>query len=501
MKTSLLSTAALVVLMAAMPASAADIRIGLQDDPDTLDPHQSRAFVARIVYTGLCDKLVDVSQDVEIVPQLATSWEYREDGKVLVMQLREGVKFHDGTAFDAAAVVFNIERAMTMPESRRKSELASVEKVEATGPLEVTFTLKAQDASLLAQLSDRAGMMLSPKAAQELGANFGSNPVCSGPFKFVQRVQQDRIVLEKFADYWNADNIHLDKVTYLPIPDTSVRVANLRSGDLDIVERVAATDVATVQGDAGLQTAESVGLGYMAIYANVANGPRAENPIGQDARVRKAFSLAIDREALIQVVFAGIGRAGNQPWPPTSPWYDKDIPVPTRDVAASQALLKEAGVDRVQVEIQHANNPVVSQVMQMIQAMVAEAGFDVTLRATEFATLLNEQTSGNYQLSRSDWSGRPDPDGNIHQFVTCKGGINDTKYCNPEVDQLLNEARAATDTAARKEKYAAATAILDRDLPIIYLGHQSYVFGFKKSVTGFTAYPDGMLRLTGVNVE
>ena len=155
----------------------------------------------------------------------------------------------------------------------------------------------------------------------------------------------------------------------------------------------------------------------------------------------------------------------------------------------------------MQVEIQHANNPVVSQVMQMIQAMVAEAGFDVTLRATEFATLLNEQTAGNYQLSRSDWSGRPDPDGNLHQFVTCNGGINDTKYCNPEVDQLLNEARAATDTAARKEKYAAATAILDRDLPIIYLGHQSYVFGFKKSVTGFTAYPDGMIRLTGVNVE
>ena len=501
MKRSLLSAAALIALMAAMPAGAGELRIGLQDDPDVMDPHQSRAFVARIVYTGLCDKLVDLSPDLDIVPQLATSWAYAEEGKKLVMQLREGVKFHDGTAFDADAVVYNIERAMTLPESRRKSELASVESIAATGPMEVTFTLKAPDASLLAQLTDRAGMMISPTVAKELGADFGSNPSCSGPFKFVQRVQQDRIVLEKFADYWNADNIHLDKVTYLPIPDTTVRLANLRSGDLDMIERVAPTDVAGVKADAGLATDESVGLGYMALYVNVANGAKAENPLGQDARVRRAFSLSIDREALNQVVFEGTARAGNQPWPPTSPWYDKDIPVPTRDVEAAKALLKEAGVDRIPVEIQHANNPVVTQLMQMVQAMVAESGFDVTLRATEFATLLNEQTAGNYQLSRSDWSGRVDPDGNLHQFVTCNGGINDTKYCNPELDELLNAARASTDPAVRKEKYDAATAILDRDMPIIYLGHQSYVFGFKKNVTGFKAYPDGMLRLTGVKAE
>ncbi|MDS9469470.1 ABC transporter substrate-binding protein [Paracoccus sp. MBLB3053] len=497
---SLLSAAALTAILAAIsaPARASELRIGLQDDADVLDPDQSRTFVGRIVYTGLCDKLVDLDKDVNIVPQLGTDWSTTEDGLQLVMNLREGVIFHDGTPFDAEAVVYNINRSMTLPESRRKSELSSVESVEATGPMQVTFTLKAPDASLLAQLSDRAGMMISPTAAEAAGADFGQKPVCSGPFKFVERIQQDRIVLEKFADYYDADKVSIDRVVYLPVPDTTVRLANLRSGEFDMIERVAASDVASVKGDAKLSTQEAVGLGYMAIYANINNGDRAKNPIGEDARVRQAFSLAIDRDALNQVVFEGTAKAGNQPWAPTSPWFNKEIPVPARDVEAARALLAEAGLDRVPVELQHANNPVVTQMMQVIQAMVAEAGFDVSLKATEFATLLSEQTAGNFQLSRSDWSGRPDPDGNIHQFVTCEGGINDAKYCNPEVDALLNEARATSDPATRKQKYDAATAILDRDLPIIYLGHQTYVFAMDKGIEGFEAYPDGMIRLKGV---
>ncbi|MEX2744486.1 ABC transporter substrate-binding protein [Rhizobium mongolense] len=491
-------TTLLAGALIALPAFAAELKIGLQDDADVLDPAQSRTFVGRIVYTAMCDKLVDVTPDLKIVPQLATEWNWSGDGKLLTMKLREGVKFHDDTPLDAEAVVTTIERNMTLPESRRKSELASVEKVEAVAPYEVKFTLKSPDVTLLAQLSDRAGMIVSPKAAKELGANFGNQPVCAGPFKFVERVQQDRIVLEKFKDYWNKDNVFIDKVTYLPIPDTTVRLANLRSGDLDMIERLAATDAASVKEDASLTYADVVNIGYMALYANISNGPRADNPFGKDKRLRQAFSLAIDREALNQIVFEGTAVGGNQPFPPNSPWFDKDIPVPVRDLDKAKALVKEAGFDRVPVEMQIPNNPVAAQMMQIVQSMVAEAGFDVSLKSTEFATLLSEQTAGNYQLSRSDWSGRVDPDGNIHQFITCKGGINDTKYCNPEVDKLLNEARASTDDAVRKQKYDAVAAILNEDLPIIYLGHQSWIWALHKNITGFVPSPDGMIRLAGV---
>ncbi|WP_312930714.1 ABC transporter substrate-binding protein [Agrobacterium cavarae] len=492
------STTLLTAALLSTSAFAADIRIGLQDDADVLDPAQSRTFVGRLVYTSMCDKLVDLDNNLSVVPQLATKWAWGDNGNTLTMDLREGVVFHDGTPFNAEAAVYTIERNMTMPESRRKSELASVAKVEATGEYQIKFTLKKPDASLLAQLSDRAGMMISPKAGKELGANFGSKPVCAGPFKFVERIQQDRIVLEKFADYWNKDNIFLDKVTFLPIPDTTVRLANLRAGDLDMAERISASDAASVKDDPKLTYGEVVGPGYMAMYVNIGNGPKADNPFGKDKRLRQAFSLAIDREAINQVVFEGTAMAGNQAWPPTSPWYNKDVPVPARDVEKAKALMKEAGFDRYEIELQHANNTTQTQMMQVIQAMVAEAGFDVKLKATEFATLLSEQTAGNYVLSRSDWSGRSDPDGNIHQFVTCKGGINDTKYCNPEVDKLLDEARASTDDAVRKEKYDAATKILDDDLPLIYLGHQAYLYATSKAVTGFTPSSDGMIRLTGV---
>ena len=499
MPTLKIGLAAILMAATAMPVMAADLRIGLQEDPDVLDPDQSRTFVGRIVYASLCDKLVDITPDLEIVPMLATGWEWAEDGTSLTFTLRDDVVFHDGEPFNATAVAANLERTMTLPESRRKSEVASIAGTEVIDESTIRIDLTAPDATLLAQLADRAGMMMSPKAAAEAGADFGNNLVCSGPFTFTERVQQDRIVLDKFAEYYDADRIAFDRVIFLPIPDTTVRLANLRSGDLDMIERLAATDYKSAVADEDLQVAEAVSLGYQGITVNVGNGERAENPLGQDARVRKALSLAIDRGVINDVVFEGAFAPGNQPWPPTSPWYDADFPVEARDVDAAKALLAEAGLDRVAVEIQVANNPVQMQLMQVIQSMAQEAGFDITLTAKEFATLLEDQTAGAYQASQIGWSGRVDPDGNLHQFVTCEGGINDAKYCNPEVDALLDAARVSTDPAARKESYDAATAILMRDLPLIYLYHQTWIWALDDKIEGFKAYPDGMIRLQDVS--
>ena len=501
MRKTTLAAALMAATGLSLPAQATDFRIGLQEDPDVLDPDQSRTFVGRIVYAALCDKLVDITPDLEIIPQLATDWSWSDDGLTLTMDLREGVTFHDGTPFDAEAVRANIERSQTMLESRRGSELASIAGTEVTGPYQVTFTLASPDATLLAQFADRAGMMVSPTAAAAAGADFGSNPVCSGPFQFVERIQQDRIVLERFADYWNADAIHLDSVTYLPIPDTTVRLANLRAGDLDMLERLAATDAASVQADDSLQYAQAVSLGYQGITINVGNGERGDNPFGNDRRLRQAFELSLDRNALNQVVFEGVFAPGNQSFPPSSPWYNADVPIPERDVERARALIAEAGFDRVPVEVMVANNPVQMQVMQVVQAMAAEAGFDVSLRAMEFASLLSDQSAGSYQASQIGWSGRVDPDGNIHQFVTCEGGINDSGFCDPEIDRLLNEARTSNDPAVRRQSYDAARAILAEELPLIYLYHQTWIWALSDAVEGFTPYPDGMIRLEGVMVQ
>src|SRR5262245_43342801 len=205
-----------ILLLAAAAAASAQnaLRVGLAEDPDVLDPTLARTFVGRIVFASLCDKLVDIDEKLQIVPQLATSWEWSGDSKALTMKLRPGVTFHDGEKFDAAAVKFNLERHKTMQGSNRRGELAPLASVDVVDPLTVRLNLSAPFSPLLAALADRAGMMVSPKAAQAAGQNFGTKPVCSGPFKFVDRVAQDRITVERYDGYWNKANIHFDRIVY-----------------------------------------------------------------------------------------------------------------------------------------------------------------------------------------------------------------------------------------------------------------------------------------------
>lgn len=499
MKFTQLMTGTLLLLAANAAVAESTLRIGIQDDPDVLDPHRSRTYSSRLVYAALCDKLVDINPHLEYVPQLATAWNWSEDNKTLTMTLRDGVTFHDGETFDAAAVKFNLDRARTLPDSLRKSELSSIDSVDVIDAHTVAIKVKQPDATLISQLSDRAGMMLAPKAS---AAEVGAKPVCSGPYKFVQRVQQDRIVLERFDHYWNKQAYHFDKVIFLPIPDTSVRLANLRSGDLQMIERVAPTDVKTAKADSKLQVFNTPGLGYMQLMYNTNNGERAKTPMGQDKRVRKAFELAIDRDAINQVVFEGLYAPGAQPFPMSSPYYDKSLPIPARDVEQSKKLLAEAGVKLpLVVELKVANNPIAQQVGQIIQAMADEAGFKVNLVATEYATLLSEQQSGNFQVGMSAWSGRPDPDGDIYQFVACKGGQNDGHFCDPKLDALLDKARTVNDQAQRQALYFEALRLLADDVPASYLYFDPRIIAMRSDISGFVPNPDGLIRLENVVIK
>src|SRR5216684_2160489 len=243
----LVAVAAFLTLASGGALAQTTLRIGLAEDPDVLDPTLARTYVGRIVFASFCDKLFDIDEKLNVVPQLALSHATAADGKAVTIKLRPGVKFHDGETLDAEAAKFSFERHLTMTGSFRKPELAAVDRVEVVDPLTVRLVLKTPFSPLLAQLTDRAGMMVSPKAAKEAGDRFGLKPVCAGPYKFVERVQQDRIVVEKFADYWNKDNVHIDRIVYLPIVDATVRLANLRSGGLDLIERVLATDIKTVR--------------------------------------------------------------------------------------------------------------------------------------------------------------------------------------------------------------------------------------------------------------
>ena len=496
------AAAVIPVLATVAPAGAQNLRIGLREDPDILDPTLSRTYVGRIVYMALCDKLFDINERLEVVPQLATGYRW-ENPTNLIITLRDGVRFHDGEAMDAEAVRYSLDRHLTMQGSFRRSEISEVERVEVVDPRTVRIVLKSPSASFLSALTDRAGMIVSPKAAEALGRNFGTRPVCAGPFRFVERVAQERIVVERFREYWDAANIHVDRVTYLPIPDNTVRLANLQSGAVEFVERMEPDDMKTIQRARNLRAVAVDELGYQGITINIGNGERANTPLGRDARVRQAFELSIDRAAINQVVYEGMYTPTRQPFPPANPFHVRDFPPTQRDVARARALLREAGVTTpLAIEMTVPNNPDLRQVGEVIQSMAAEAGFAVTLRAMEFASSLQAATRGEFQTYLVGWSGRVDPDGNITTFSRTGGGQNDGRYSNPEVDRLLDAARVELDVAKRRDLYAQAVRIaFGQDVGRIYLWHRKNIMAHSARLTGYRPIADGMIRLQGMRLQ
>jgi peptide/nickel transport system substrate-binding protein len=493
--------AALVAMpVMASPAVAAGIRIGIDADPDILDPAQGGSVSGREIFAALCDKLVGVAPGGGFEPQLATGWTWSPDNKILTLTLRDGVVFQDGEPFDAAAVKVNLDRFRTAPISRRKSELKPVAEVTAVDRLTVRITLSQPYAPLVAVLSDRAGMMLSPKALAAAGDAIGQHPVCAGPFEFVERRQGDHILLKRFDRYWNKDQIFVDSVTYLPIPDETVRLVNLRSGDLDIVEHVAATDLPTVRDDPGVALVQAPSLAYDLITFNIHHGDQANTPIGQDAKVRQALELSLDREAINAVTYDGLFIPSNQTEAPGTRFYDPGHPLPPRDLDKAKALLAEAGVPNPSFTLLVTNNPVTQQVGQMIQAMAGEAGFDIKIQALEAAALAASANDGNYQAAIAIWSGRLDPDANLGAWAACDAFQNWGQYCNRDFDHILDQARAVTDDDQRAALYRQAAGLFLTDLPQIVLYHYTSVWGMRRSVTGFVPYPDGLIRLQGVRI-
>jgi len=495
----LLMTLALGIAAAA--AQAQTLRIGLAEDPDVLDPSLARSFVGRIVFSSLCDKLVDIDEKLNIVPQLATSWQWSPDNKALTMKLRPGVTFHDGEKFDAAAVKFNIERHKNIAGSNRRGELLPVSSVDVVDDMTVRLNLSAPFSPLLTVLADRAGMMVSPKAAQAMPTNFGTKPVCSGPFKFVERIAQDRIVLEKYPNYWNKAAIHFDRVTFQPIIDATVRLANLRSGQLDMIERVAPADMAALKSDGKLAVARITELGYQGITINLAKSDLAQkNPLGRDPRVREAFELSLDRAGIVKVAMDGEADVGNQWVPPSNSFYARNVPIPKRDVARAKALLKEAGVTNPSFTLMTPTTSDAQRLAQVVQAMAKEAGFDVKIQSTEFATSLNLADKGQFDAYILAWSGRADPDGNLFSFHGCKQPLNYSGVCKPQWDELLNRSRTTLDTAGRVKVFATLAAEVDKERPIIYLYHRHWLWAYNKKLSGFRTVPDGLIRPQGMKM-
>ncbi|TCC07582.1 ABC transporter substrate-binding protein [Kribbella soli] len=489
---------------AAQVKQGGTLTVALSADPDKLDPTLSRSLYSRYVFHTMCEKLYDLGPDAKLVPQLATALPtISSDGLSLTIPLKEGVKFADGGTFDSNAVKISLNRDLTLAGSARKSELGPVTSIETPDPKTVVIKLSKPFAPLTAALADRAGMVLSPAAVAKLGANFSNAPVCVGPFKFASRVAQNSIKVVKDPQYYDAAKVHLDAIEYRIITDSSIRSANLKSGDAQVADSLSSQDAPTLQKDDSVSVLQSQSLGYQGLTINVGNAngignplKQLDTPIAKDPKVRQALALAIDREALVKSIFNGLNTVACSPISPKSEFTSDAAQVcPAHDPAKAKQLLADAGVTTpYKVEMVTSNNPDSLRLAQALQGMVKDAGFDLVIKPVEYAALLDQQDRGDFELLQLGWSGRVDPDANIFNFVGTTGSQNVSGYSNPALDKLLTDARQSTDQAERVKLYGQVTTLLQQDDPIIYMYRQRNLTGVSKKLLGIQVYPDGVIR-------
>jgi peptide/nickel transport system substrate-binding protein len=484
--------------------AAAVLRAGLDSDPPNMDPHRSTAAVDRQVFQNLYDKLVDTDANLTVVPMLATSWAISPDGRTVTFRLRQGVRFHDGTPFDANAVKYNFDR-MQDPKfpSARRSEIQPVQKVTVVDGSTVALALEKPYSPLLYVLTDRAGMMVSPAEAQKAGTNFALHPVGTGPFSFVEKVPQDHITLQRNPNYWVKGEPYVERIIYRPFPDDNARVANLKSGDVDIINVVPLPQVKSLTEEskrpgARFRLLERGAFAWQGIWLNVTRPP-FDNKL-----LRQAFNATIDRNVIANTVLQGAAYPAYSFFPNGTPAYDPTWKIPPRNLALAREKLQAAGRPNG-FEFTMLTLPGEQQqaIAQAVQSMASEAGIQAKIQIVEFGTMLHETDTLMHQAALLGWSGRPDPDFDIYPFVTQSGigSFNDAGYTNPRVQTLLDAARLLNDMAQRRRAYREVTQILADDVPYVWLYFPKEYKLVSTRVQGFVHVPDGMMRFRTVRLS
>lgn len=485
-----------------------DLVMALSAEPDRLDPTTSSSLYTRYVMQTVCQKLYDIDANGELIPQLATELpEFSDDGLTVTIPVRTDAVFADGTEFNAEAVATTLDRHLNLEGSSRTSELGPIVDISAIDNTHVEITYAEPFAPLTAALADRAGMIMSPQALTEQGEAFGDNPVCVGPFKFVERVPQTSISVERDPLYYDAENVHLDTITYRIMTDSNIRAANLRSGDVDAADSISPQDVGALMEEDGIGVLQVGSLGYQGLTLNLGNIDGVgtppgviDSPLAQDATVREALSMSIDRESLVKSVFNNWYEPACSPISPASPFTSTQSEACTDfDPDGAKKLLEEAGVEiPYPINMQVTNSPDTLRFAQALQAAVADGGFEITISPVEYSTLLDVQTRGDFEAIQLGWSGRVDPHGNMFNFLSTGGGNNYSGYSNDDVDQLLTDAAETNDTAERADIYGEAVAKIQEDNPIIYLYRVRSLTAYSTGIAGIETFADGVVHLSRV---
>lgn len=456
------------------PKTGGTLNVGLDSDVVTLDPLKSSALVDREVMLNIYDTLVRVDEKNNVQPDLATSYTPSADGKQVTFTLRTGVKFQDGTPFNADAVVANIERILTAKSSPRKSELSAVDSISKVDDTHVVFNLKSAFSPLLLTLTDRAGMILSPAAIQKAGDNLGNDATGAGTgaFQFDSWVKGDHLTIKANPNYWQKDSAgralpYLASVTYKPITNESVMFTNLQTGAIQVAQDVDPKDIPAVKNNPSLVYKQTPGLSFFGFELNTKAAPL------DDMHVRRAIAFAVNRDEILNSVLQGVGVTAQGPLSPSSWAFNQSGNYFTNDVSKAKAELAQSKTPNGATFdlLVASGSPLNAQEAQFIQSELKPANITVNIKTETFATILSDTAAFKFQAALIGWSGRPDPDGNTFSWFHTGGGNNDMQYSNATVDKLLEDARVQSDQPKRAQDYVQAEQQIAQDAPYIFINH------------------------------
>lgn len=483
------------VVQAAEPQYGGTLVAALADDPPDLDPHFTAANASRTVLHNIFATLLDVDENLNLVPELAHSWEVSDDGMTYIFYLRDDVTFHDGTPFNAEAAKFNFDRMMD-PEigSPRGDELAFVDSVYVDDEFTLRLEMKRPYSALLPALASWSGMMVSPAAIAKYGDDFEQHLIGAGPFRFVEHIRDDRLVLERYDNYFKEGLPYLDRIIYRPFTDVDARVLNLESGAVHIIATVPGKAVERLSRHPDITFSSIGGLGFRGFFANTQS-----SDLGDRLR-RQAVSACIDRRLIVDLVFPGAALPSVQsPFSPATWVVDEDDPVPPRDLELARRLLAEAGVPNgFSFNLLITPDEESIRVASIIAAMCGEVGIQINIQQMEFGQILANMADGNYTAAQIELSPRNDPDLSSYPWWHSQGGINFSHFSDPEVDEVLERAREEVDPDKRRELYRRAVELFQHHAPYVFVYHLNEMKAWRNEVQGFPHIPDMMMRFEGV---
>jgi len=475
------------------PVRGGTLNFGIQSDWKTLDPVFYTNVSERMIFYAFYNPLVAMDERLTIVPELARSWEVSKDGLTWTFKLQAGVVFQDGTPFNAEAVKFNLDRIRS-PEtgSTLRTLLEPIQEVRVVDPLTVQVRVRTPFTPLLGLLTEGPGFQPSPTAVRKSGKDYGLHPVGTGPFEFVDWQKGDQIRTRRFDRYWEKGLPYLDAVTFKPIPDDTVRLANLQAGALDVDQFVPARSIAAVRRDRNLRTFVLAGTRWPMLRLNLAQGAFTNKAL------RQAVSYAINRDQLVQAIYFGNARPAYGPISPVYPAvYDPSVREYGygTNLEKAREKLREAGKPNgfaFTLEISAAPDQV--RMAELIKAQVAQAGITMNIQAYEPTTFQDRLTFKRYEAALGSWTPRPDIAGTLRNHCHSNGNVNSVSYKNPAVDQLLDQARALENGPGRIKAYRDAQRLIVADAPWAFLIFENVVVAMKPSVNGIPAIPDTMIR-------